>query len=355
LTPPTSPAFRARLSRTRFLGAATLSLTAAAALVVSASAAQAQPAPADTALATAPNVEVTADDSAAGALPGGTAGTTAEDVLADAVIADVLEVRGSGISALDAQDRDVRIDIREASDGSAFGVAIVTAPTGSEESPYAWLFAADHEGAEWTVGLEGTEEFSEILSASTLLAEEERETVADSTNPDEVSASSYIGVGLPFSIGSSMIMTGGPHGFSSGHPYSSVDFAGGNGQARAARGGYAYSLCTGWTRVIHDNGYSTDYYHLEDYQWLPGNNVGTGHYLGTQGNSLCAGGSTTGAHIHFALRGYTDPNAAGWYVALHGRTLGGWTFNEGAAYGGYVYRSGVGTVYPGGAVYNYGF
>jgi len=344
-----------RLSHTRFLGAATLSLTAAAALVVSAPAAQAQPAPIDTSLATAPNVEVTADDAAAGALPGGAGEASAEDVLADAVVAGVLEVQDSGLSALDAQDRDVRVDIRESSDSSAFGVAIVTAATGSEYSPYAWLFAADHEGTEWNVGLEGTEEFSDILAGSSLLAEEERETVAASTYPDEVSASAYTGVGLPFAIGTSMTMTGGPHGWGAGHPFSSVDFAGGNGQARAARGGYAYSLCTGWTRVIHDNGYSTDYYHLEDYQWLPGNDVGTGHYLGTQGNSLCAGGSTTGAHIHFGLRAYTDPNAAGWYVALHGRTLGGWTFAEGASYGGYVYRDGVGTVYPGGAVHNYGF
>ncbi|WP_017574064.1 M23 family metallopeptidase, partial [Nocardiopsis halotolerans] len=309
---------------------ATLAITASAALVASASAAQAQPVRNTAPLAEADNVEITVDSAADEALPGGSAAASAEDVLADAVIDDVLRARGSTISTLSQQDRDVRVDIREAEDGSAFGVAIVTAPMGVDESPHAWLFVADHEGSEWTVGLEGSEEFSSLLADSTLLEEEEREAVAASTDPSGVSTSSYTGIGLPFSIGTSMVMTGGPHGNSGGYPYSSVDFAGGNGQARAARGGYAYSLCTGWTRVIHDNGYSTDYYHLENYQWLPGNNVGVGHYLGTQGNSLCAGGSTTGAHIHFSLRAYNDPNAAGWYVPLHGRTLGGWTFVEGA-------------------------
>lgn len=335
MTPPTP----------RFLGLSTLALTCTAALATTAGTAQAAPVP-----ALADNVEIIVGSQVAADLPG------TGELLADAVVADVLAEEGADIAALDAQDKDVRVDIREAADGSAFGVAIVAVPVGSQEAPEAWLFAADHTARGWEVGLEGSAEFSEILGDSALLDPDQREAVSAATDPDQdVTAATYIGVGLPFAIGTSMVMTGGPHGWGSGHPYSSVDFAGGNGQARAARGGYAYSLCTGWTRVIHDNGYSTDYYHLEDYQWLPGNNVGVGHYLGTQGNSLCAGGSTTGAHIHFGLRAYTDPNAAGWYVPLHGRTLGGWTFVEGAAYGGYVYRNGVGTVYPGGSVYNYGF
>lgn len=340
----------------RFLPVGALAVTMSAALLMGASTpVSAQPsAPSHS---TADNVEIIVEHAETLDLPRtlSTTSESAEDALADAVIDDVLAERDTGLSALADQERDVRVDIREATEGAAFGVAIVTAPMGAEEDPYAWLFAAELDDTAWTVGLEGTEEFSAILAESSLMDTDERETVSASTDPDQLSPMAYTGVGLPFSVGTSMVMTGGPHGFSSGPPYSSVDFAGGNGQARAARGGYAYSLCSGWTRVIHDNGYSTDYYHLEDYQWLPGNDVGNGHYLGTQGNSLCAGGSTTGAHIHFALRGYTDPNAAGWYVALNGLTLGGWTFVEGAAYGGYAYRDGVGTVYPGGSMYNYGF
>ena len=336
----------------RFLPKGTLAITMAAALLAGAStpvsAAPSMPSHSD-----ADNVEIIVDHAENLDLPHvlSSASGSAESALADAVIDDVLAERDTELSTLDAQERDVRVDIREASDGAAFGVAIVTAPMGADQDPHAWLFTADHEGSDWRVGLEGTEEFSSILADSTLLEEEARETVATSTNPSEVAPSSYIGIGLPFAIGTSMVMTGGPHG----NIGQSVDFAGGNGQARSSRGGYAYSLCTGWTRVIHDNGYSTDYYHLENYQWLPGNNVGVGHYLGTQGNSLCAGGSTTGAHIHYSLRGYTDPNAPGWFLTMNGKTLGGWTFVQGAQYGGYAYRNGVGTVYPGNWMYNYGF
>lgn len=335
----------------RFLPVGALTITMAATLVAgAATSVSAQPTAEPH--SAADNVEVIVDNAEDLDLPStlNSASGSAENALADAVIDDVLAEHTTELSTLAAQERDVRVDIREASDGAAFGVAIVTAPMGADEDPHAWLFAADQERSGWAVGLEGTDEFSSILADSALLEAEERETVAASTNPSEVSPASYIGVGLPFSIGTSMIMTGGPHGGVG----ESADFAGGAGQARAARGGYSYSLCNGWTRVIHDNGFSTDYYHLEDYQWLDGN-VGTGHYLGSQGNSLCAGGSTTGAHIHYSLRGYTDPNAAGWYLSLNGRTLGGWTFVQGAQYGGYAYRNGVGTVYPGGSMYNYGF
>ncbi len=302
---------------------------------------------------TADNVEIILDHAETMELPTAlsTAAEPAESILADAVISNVLNERDTELSTLAAQERDVRVDIREASDSTAFGVAIVTAPMGADEDPQAWLFAAEHDSSGWDVGLEGTEEFSSLLADSSLLDEEERESIAASTDPAQAAPANYTGLGLPFAIGTSMVMTGGPHGDIG----ESLDFAGGEGLARASRGGYAYSLCDGWTRVIHDNGYSTDYYHLEDYQWLPGNDVEVGHYLGSQGNSLCAGGSTTGAHIHYSLRGYTDPNAAGWYLTMNGKTLGGWTFVQGSQYDGYAYRDGVGTVYPGGLVHNYGF
>ncbi|WP_017576734.1 M23 family metallopeptidase [Nocardiopsis kunsanensis] len=330
-----------------------LTLTAATALLASTGNAQASPVPASVDLAEAPNVEITADQEVASELPVEVSGVPAEDALADAVVEDTLAEYGSGLSALDEEDREVRVDIRETDGEAAFGVAIVTAAMGSEDSPHAWLFTAENKGG-WTVGLEGTPEFSETIAGSEMMETEERETIAASTDPDRVSSSEVVGVGLPFEVGTSMIMTTGPHGWGGyDRPYSSVDFAGGNGTAHASRGGYAISLCSGWTRVLHTNGFATDYYHLEDYQWLEGN-VPTGRYLGTQGNSLCAGGHTTGAHIHYTLRGYDDRNTH-WPVALHGRTLGGWTFAEGAeAYGGYAYRGNT-TVYPQQSMYNYGF
>ena len=329
-----------------------LTLTAATALLVSTGVAQASPVPASVDLAEAPNVDVTATEEITSELPPAVGGNAPEDVLADAVVEDVLDEYGSGLSTLDDEDREVRVDIRETDGDAAFGVAIVTAAMDSEDSPYAWLFTAENEG-EWTVGLEGTSEFSETIAGSELMDTEDREAIAASTDSEQVSPSQVVGVGLPFEIGTSMTMTTGPHGWSGyERPYSSVDFAGGNGTAHAARGGYAISLCSGWTRVLHTNGFATDYYHLEDYQWLEGD-VETGRYLGTQGNSLCAGGHTTGAHIHYTLRGYDDSETH-WPVALHGRTLGGWTFAEGNAYGGYAYRNGT-EVHPNQSMYNYGF
>ncbi|MBE3000263.1 M23 family metallopeptidase [Nocardiopsis sp. HNM0947] len=354
MRPPTTPrAVRSGRFIPHQARSTALTLTAATALLVSAGVAQASPAPASVDLADASNVGVLVTEEIAADLPASAGGATAEEVLADAVVEDVLTEHGTGLKTLDAQDREVRVDVREAEGAAAFGVAIVTAAEGAEDSPNAWLFTADHAGGEWAVGLEGTPEFAELLAESELMDAEERDTIATSTDPDRVSPNQATGVGLPFEIGTSMTMTSGPHGWGSEPPLSSVDFAGGAGTAHAARGGYAYSLCDGWTRVIHDNGYSTDYYHLEDYQWLDGD-VETGSYLGTQGNSLCAGGSTTGPHIHFGLRAYDDPNGAGWYVGLNGLELGGWTFVEGAAYGGYAHRDGA-EVHPGGSMHNYGF
>ena len=331
-----------------------LTLTAATALLASTGIAQASPAPASVDLAEAPNVEITAAEEIASELPVELSGVPAEDALGEAVVEDTIAEYGSGLSALEEENREVRVDIRETDGAAAFGVAIVTADTGPDAgSPEAWLFTAENEGG-WTVGLEGTPEFAAMLTDSELMDSEGRETIAASTDPDQASSSEVVGVGLPFEVGTSMTMTTGPHGWGGyDRPFSSVDFAGGNGTAHAARGGYATSLCNGWTRIHHTNGFATDYYHLEDYQSLNGN-VETGHYLGTQGNSLCAGGHTTGAHIHYTLRGYDDVNTH-WPVALHGRTLGGWTFAEGSeAYGGYAYRNGT-EVHPNQSMYNYGF
>src|SRR5699024_3667006 len=156
---------------------------------------------------TADNVEVTVDGAAADALPGESPDTNAEDPLADAVVTDVLHQQHSTITTLSDQDRDVRVDIREAADDSAFGVAIVTAPMAADEGPHAGVLAAAYEHSRGSVGVEGTDELSSILRASSLLEEEERQAVASPTNPSEASPASYEGIGLPFAIGTSMVMT----------------------------------------------------------------------------------------------------------------------------------------------------
>jgi murein DD-endopeptidase MepM/ murein hydrolase activator NlpD len=154
-----------------------------------------------------------------------------------------------------------------------------------------------------------------------------------------------------------MTMSGGPHAWDGGSgPWSSMDFAGGNasGIVRSSGSGTATSMCGaggGWTRVIHPNGFSTDYYHMHGTTYYNGTAVGRSAYLGTIGVDVCAGGAASGAHVHWGLRTY-DANLNGQYTNLHGRGIGGWTFYHGAAqYGGYATRLGV-TAYPGQAIYN---
>src|SRR5699024_9507531 len=102
---------------------------------------------------TADNVEIILDHAEVMKLPTALS-TTAEprwSLQADAVISNVLNERDTDLSTLAAQERDVRVDIREASDSTAFGVAIVTAPMGADEDPQAWLFAAEHDSSGWDV------------------------------------------------------------------------------------------------------------------------------------------------------------------------------------------------------------
>lgn len=110
-----------------------------------------------------------------------------------------------------------------------------------------------------------------------------------------------------------------------------------------------------WVTVDHGDGWRTGYYHLENIQVVDGELVMAGAQLGTVGNALPCGGSSSGAHVHFTLWRLTDtttssrtadPIAAGnWdhvdYERLEtevardvgepltGKTFGGWTLHEG--------------------------
>jgi LasA protease len=107
-------------------------------------------------------------------------------------------------------------------------------------------------------------------------------------------------------------------------------------------------MCQGWVRVIHDRGYSTDYYHLWSNINVNGASVGQGAFLGNTGTDVTCGGSATGRHVHFGLR----QNSA--YVPIAAHNIGQWVFyNGGSAYQGYVMH-GSRTVGVGGGVYNYG-
>ena len=176
------------------------------------------------------------------------------------------------------------------------------------------------------------------------------------TVQESLTATNTGGLLLPWMPDYYMQLTGGPHAWDGVNGYwSSLDFSGGNasGRVRSSREGTATSLCGsgGWTRVIHPNGFSTDYYHMWNAIYYNATPVGSSALLGNIGTDLCAGGSASGAHVHWALRTY-DSNYNGQYTWLNGRTIGGWTWWNGSnQYTGCGTRNGI-TACPGTNIYN---
>lgn len=235
--------------------------------------------------------------------------------------------------------------------------------TDEHMSPKMALFLAHRERGGWRVELDSTPGFTELAAAAprSVLSDGEKRTftshqaAASTMSANLTAAATETGLGLPWAQGVSWWMGGGPHGNSgSSRPFNSIDFNGGNGQVLSAGPGRVYKSCirgrSALVKVIHDNGYTTTYYHMLNLTTLAdGSRVSTGTYLGNIGNELPCGGSSSGAHVHFSLlRGNTE-------LSVHGMRIGGWTFYEGSsAYAGYAERNGT-RVYPGnGRITNYG-
>ncbi|MFJ8692110.1 M23 family metallopeptidase [Streptomyces roseolilacinus] len=249
-----------------------------------------------------------------------------------------------------------RVTTRRQDGDWAFGTAVLATAPGSRDLPQGWLFLAHREdGGAWKVALEGEPAFGALSTgAAPVLGSAERRSLAAVTDgggmTTQLANGDYrTGMALPFTVGHAWTMTSGPHGWS-GHntPWSSVDFAGGDQIVRAARGGTAYTMCKGWIRVVHDRGYATDYYHLWNNITVDGAAVSAGAYLGYTGNDVTCGGSSSGRHVHFALR----QNGA--YIAIADHDLGRWRPQNGsAAYSGSALH-GSRRVAAGGQLHNYG-
>ncbi|MEU7566138.1 peptidoglycan DD-metalloendopeptidase family protein [Streptomyces fradiae] len=315
--------------------------------------------PASAATATAP--------ATAPAQPASPARTTADHGPAHAVTE---HLRGKARTAMKTGTAtEPRVGVKRRAGDWAFGTAVLATAPGSPELPQGWLFVAHREDGAWKVALEGEPGFTGLASdAEPVLKTAERRALATtgaagSTNPGATSPGATeggmtaqlaggdyrTGMALPFTVGQTWYMTSGPHGWSgSGTPWSSLDFAGGDQVVRAARGGTAYTMCKGWVRVVHDRGYATDYYHLVSNINVDGAAVAAGAYLGYTGNDVTCGGSSTGRHVHFALR----QNGA--YVGIAGHDFGRWRpENGGSAYAGSALH-GSRRVAAGGQLYNYG-
>jgi LasA protease len=233
----------------------------------------------------------------------------------------------------------------------AFGTAVLTTGTEKDEHPEGWLFVAERVGGEWRVALEGEPAFAELTRRAPVVGTAERTRLAALDGRPHTNAGTDFrtGMALPYAVGQSWNMWGGPHGWSgTAAPWSSLDLAGGDQRVLAARAGTAYTMCTGWLRVIHDRGYSTDYYHLWNNIYVDGASVGQGTFLGNTGTDVTCGGAASGRHVHFALR----QNSA--YVGIADHNLGKWVPQNGAAaYQGSALHGST-RVGAGGTLYNHG-
>jgi murein DD-endopeptidase MepM/ murein hydrolase activator NlpD len=235
-----------------------------------------------------------------------------------------------------------------------FGAVVLTAPIGSDREPDSWLFLAHAGRGRWTVGLERTDAFN-VLAASApaeVLHSEERDLLGSGAR-SFAAAGVDTGLQLPWAIDQYGKFVAGPHGWSGYDlPYSSLDLAGADGQVRAAGIGRAFSMCGpggGYTKIYHDNGYITSYYHMYNAVRFSGQRVSTGERLGDIGQDLCAGGSTgSERHVHFSL--LRDER----YISVDDLSIGGWTFHQGStAYAGWAEHSGI-VRYPTDYLWNYG-
>ncbi|MFE9201339.1 peptidase M23 [Micromonospora sp. NPDC007230] len=253
------------------------------------------------------------------------------------------------LGAADASDTRVNIT-RRAGQHWAFGTAVVVAPQQEDAYPAGWLFVARAQDRGWQIAFDGEPAFAELAAAAPAAVVSDREKqVFTAVTPMYAGGDYRTGMRLPYGIGQSWYLTGGPHGWGgSESPWSAIDLAGGDQRVLAARGGTAYTMCRGWIRVIHDRGYATDYYHLWNSINVNGAGVGEGAYLGDTGTDVTCGGAASGRHVHFALR---QNNA---YVPMHGHNLGKWVIIPGGGtYQGYALH-GSAQVNVGGALYNYG-
>ncbi|WP_460493042.1 M23 family metallopeptidase [Dactylosporangium cerinum] len=267
-----------------------------------------------------------------------------------------------------AAGRHSRVDVQRRVGGWAFGSAVLTAPAKPDQYPTGWMFLAHRTGSGWQATLDGTAEFSALASQAptTIVSARERQVLGPTavTIMSTADTTYNTGLRLPFAIGQSWRLTGGPHGWNgSDTPYSSIDLNGGDFRVLAPGSGTAYLMCAGsssgqyggWVRVYHGSGYTTDHYHL----WAPvdynGGSVGEGAFLGYTGTDVSCGGSAPYRHVHWSILKSSTR------VSWNTRSAGQWVFISGSSpYGGYALHgstqvaAGGQHTDVGGLLYNYG-
>ena len=225
-----------------------------------------------------------------------------------------------------------------------FGSSVFLIPRGVETAPVVSLFVARRTGSTWQVGLQGTAAFASLShrAPSTVVKDHERAPFARTSSPETPEPRAATGLSLPWRENAGWAHWGVHGNSGTSRPYNSIDFYGGDGNVRASRAGTMYRHCTSGGRwpyitVMHDNGYTTGYYHRRDTtDKSSGSAVAHGEYLGRIAEELPCGGSANGDHTHWTLWSGSDGNTP---VAVQGKEIGGWTWYEGSsAYQGYAER-----------------
>ncbi len=245
---------------------------------------------------------------------------------------------------------------RRSADGQwVFGGAYLPIPAHVEHAtPVNALFIARRVDQGWQITLEDADGFADLMSqaAPEVSSDEERRVYTQralhARAATDVSAlgggGNVVGLGLPYRRDDASWGMWGVHGDGGNtRPYNAIDFMAGDGRVLASRGGVAYRFCgngrSTFIKVVHDNGYTTGYYHLRNQAPISnGQRVREGDFLGMIGVELPCGGSANGNHVHWTLwRGGSN----GRPEPVDGKVIGGWTFHESnRAYSGYAERNG---------------
>jgi len=94
----------------------------------------------------------------------------------------------------------------------------------------------------------------------------------------------------------------------------------------AAAAGTPTKISPCYFKIVHSNGWETNYYHLENIQNYAGSinqNDKIGVIANTLAEATCSGGAASGPHVHFTLK----HNGA--LVAINGTPLSGWYVHTG--------------------------
>ncbi|MCP2270184.1 LasA protease [Actinokineospora diospyrosa] len=289
--------------------------------------------------------------------------------LVESVTDTLLAERGPVVAAqrgVAALAREAVVEPRRSVSEWSFGAATIPGDA-NDHAPDASLYVAHRVAGRWQVGVLGSETFVSLTrqAPTSVVSAEEKALFKQNraaAGPGAAARSVETGLALPVNASSSVGWGGGPHANDGqGSLYSSLDFGGSGTQIRAAAAGKIYRACvdansnqTALILIVHANGYTTGYYHLNQRSGFPadGTSVDLGYSLGTAGTNTVCGGSANGAHVHFTLRSGDRNNLA--FESVIGKTIGGWTFHtNGSNYDGYA-THGTSKVQDGGTLYNYG-